>query len=114
VEVFADKNFAYNRVDQPLTLAASQSWTQRDYTFNSGPHTSMTILTGVWGGSKGDYWLDDVSLEETGLIYVLRGTRTPLSVYDPNNPAHVYQEGTDFGAVSDPQLAGAPPYFEDH
>jgi hypothetical protein len=114
VEVFADNNLAYNRVNQPLTLAANQDWTQWDYTFNSGPHTSMTILTGVWGGSKGDYWFDDISLEETGLIYVLRGTSTPLSVYDPNKPAHVYLENTDFGAISDPQLSGAPPYFQDN
>ena len=89
VEVFADNNLAYSRVNQYLSLAASQGWTQWDYTFNSGPHSSMTILTGVWGGSQGDLWFDDISLEETGLIYVLRGNSTPLSVYDPNNPAHV-------------------------
>jgi hypothetical protein len=105
VEVFADHNLAYNRVNQSIALTANQNWTQWDYAFNSGPHTSMTILTGVWGGSKGDYWLDDISLEETGLIFVLRGTSTPLSVYDPGNPAQVYQEGTDFGAISDPQLS---------
>jgi len=114
VEVFGDSNFAYNRVSQPLSLAANQNWTQWDYTFNSGPHTSMIVLIGVWGGSQGDYWLDDISVEETGLIYVLRGTSTPLSVYDPNNPAHVYQENTDFGAISDPQLSGPTPYFQDN
>jgi hypothetical protein len=114
VEVFADNNFAYLRVNQPLTLAANQGWTQWDYTFNSGPHSSMTILTGVWGGSQGDLWFDDISLEETGLIYVLRGNSTPLSVYDPNNPANVYQENADFGAISDPQLSGASPYFQDN
>jgi hypothetical protein len=114
VEVFADNNFAYGRVNQYLSLAANQGWTQWDYTFNSGPHSSMTILTGVWGGSQGDLWFDDISLEETGLIYVLRGNSTPLSVYDPNNPAHVYQENADFGAISDPQLSGAPPYFQDN
>ena len=114
VEVFADGDFAYNRINQPLTLAANQEWTQWDFTFNSGPHTSMAILAGVWGGSKGNYWLDDISVEETGLVYVLRGTSTPLSVYDPNNPAHSYQENTDFGAISDPQLSGPSPYFQDN
>lgn len=114
VAVFADNSLAYSRVNQPLTLAASQDWTQWDYTFNSGPHSSMTILMGVWGGSKGDYWLDDISLEETGLVYVLRGTSTPLSVYDANTPAQAYREGADFGAISDPQLSGAPPYFQDN
>jgi hypothetical protein len=114
MEIFADNNYALNRVNQPFSLAANQGWTQWDYTFNSGPHTSMTILTGVWGGSRGNYWIDDISLEETGLVYVLRGASTPLGVYDPNNPAHVYQENTDFGAISDTQFAGSPPYFQDN
>jgi hypothetical protein len=113
-ELFADNNLAYNRVNQPLTLAATQNWTQWDQTFNSGPHTSITILTGVWGGSRGDLWFDDISLQETGLVYVLRGTSTPLTVYDPANPTHVFQENTDFGAISDPQLSGPAPYFQDN
>jgi hypothetical protein len=73
----------------------------------------MEILLGVWGGSQGSLWFDDITLEETALVYVLRGNSTPLTVYDPNNPAHVFQENTDFGAISDPQLSGRPPYFHD-
>jgi hypothetical protein len=114
VELFADNNVAYNRVNQPLTLAATQGWTEWDQTFNSGPHTSITILMGVWGGSKGDLWFDDISLQETGLVYVLRGTSTPLTVYNPANPTQVFKENTDFGAISDPQLSGPAPYFQDN
>lgn len=114
VELFADNNSAYSRVNQPVSLAATQDWTQWDYAFNSGPHTSITILMGVWGGSSGDLWYDDISVQETGLVYVLRGPSTPLSVYDPNNPSHVYLENTDFGAISDPQLSGPTPYFQDN
>ncbi len=110
----ADNSSAYNRVNQPLSLAANRSWTQWDDTFNSGPHSSMTIVMGVWGGSQGDLWLDDISLEETGLVYVERGDSTPLRVYDPDNPTHVFQENIDFGAISDPQLSGRPPYFGDN
>jgi hypothetical protein len=114
VEVFADGKLAYNRVNQPLSLSNTRGWTQWDYTFNSGPHTTAAILMGVWGGSRGSLWFDDISLEETGLVYVLRGDSTPLTVYDPNNPAHAFQENTDFGAISDTQFAGSPPYFQDN
>ncbi len=115
VELFADNNLAYLRVNQPLTIGATQGWTQFDYAFNSGPHTSITILMGVWGGSKGDLWFDDISVQETGLVYVVRGaTSTPLTVYEPNNPTHVFQENIDFGAISDPQFAGPTPWFQDN
>ena len=114
VEIFGDNNSAYNRVNQELRPAANGGWTEWDYAFNSGPHASATILMGVWGGSQGDLWLDDISLEETALVYAERGSGTPLSVYDPHNPAHIFQENTDFGAISDPQFSGAPPYFQDN
>ena len=111
VLVFADGSLSYGRVNQSVSAPNTQGWTQWDYTFNSGPHTIMEILMGVWGGSQGSLWFDDISLEETALVYVLRGTSTPLTVYDPNNPAHVFQENTDFGAIGDTQFAGQPPYF---
>jgi hypothetical protein len=114
VLIFGDGNLAYTRVNQGLSLSSAQGWTEWDYTFNSGPHTTMEILMGVWGGSQGSLWFDDISLEETGLVYVLRGNSTPLSVYDPNNPTHVFREGADFGTVSDPQLSGPVPYFQDY
>ena len=69
---------AFSASTNPLSLTANQTWTQWDYTFNSGPNTSMTILMGAWGGTTGNLWFDDISLEETGLVYVLRGTSTPL------------------------------------
>jgi len=114
LEIFGDNNIAYNRVNEQLRPGTNQEWKQVDYAFNSGPHSNLTILTGVWGGSKGSYWLDDISLEETGLVYVLRGASTPLSVYDADNPAHIYRENIDFAAIGDPQLAGQPPYFKDY
>lgn len=114
LEIFGDNNFSYNRVNEQLRVGANQEWKQVDFAFNSGPHSLLTILTGVWGGSKGNYWLDDISLEETGLVYVLRGASTPLTMYDPANPAHVYRENIDFGAIGDTQFAGPPPYFKDY
>jgi hypothetical protein len=111
---FADGELNIQRVNQAFSLQANQGWTQWDYAFNSGPHSTIEILMGIWGGSQGSLWFDDVSLEETGLVYVIRGNSAPLSVYDPSNPSHVFQEGADFGAISDPQLSGPAPYFRDY
>ncbi len=113
IEIFGDNTFAYNRVNQPLNLPANQNWTQWDYTFNSGPHTTMSILMGVWGGNQGNVWFDDVTVAETALVYVLRSSSTPLKIYDPANPSHVFNEGTDFGAIADPKYA-TNPTFDDN
>src|SRR3984957_3962496 len=51
LEIFGDNNFSYNRVNEQLRLGANQEWKQVDFAFNSGPHSALTILTGVWGGS---------------------------------------------------------------
>ena len=90
----------------PLSGVANvnQDWTPYDYTVNSGPSTSLNIMMALWGGSAGTLWVDDVTFEETSLVYLLRRNGTPLSMYDPANPSHVYQEGSDFNYVSDPGL----------
>ena len=112
---FADGNLSADRINQPLHFPNTTGWTQMDYTFNSGPHSTIEILLGIWGGSQGSLWFDDISLEETGLEYVLRGSGTPLSVYDPNNSSHVFAEGTDFAPISDPQFAGpTSSFFQDN
>ena len=113
MEVFGDNDFSYNRVNLPLNVAANQDWTAWDVAFNSGNHTNMSILTGVWGGNQGNIWFDDITVEETALVYVLRGASTPLKMYDPANLAHVYTENTDYGAIADPKFA-TNPTFDDY
>lgn len=111
---FADGNLAELRINQPLSFPNTSDWTQWDFAFNSGPHTTIALLFGVWGGSQGSLWFDDISLQETGLIYVLRGSGTPLSVYDPNNPTHVFTEGVDFSQITDSNLSASTPSFQDN
>ncbi len=89
----------------PIEQQATQDWTELDFTFNSRGTTAPLFLFGVWGGSTGTIWFDDVFMEETSLVYVLRRPGTPLVAYNPNNPNAVYQEGTDFNPIADPQLA---------
>jgi Carbohydrate binding domain len=89
----------------PITQQATQDWTELDFTFNSRASTQPLLLFGVWNGSSGTMWFDDVLVEETSLVYVLRRSGTPLTVYNPTQPTTVFQEGTDFNAIADPQLA---------
>lgn len=88
----------------PLQQPATQDWTEVDFTFNSRGTSQPALYFGVWGGSSGSIWFDDVSVEETALVYVLRRSGTPLKVYDANNANRVFTEGPDFNAIADPQL----------
>jgi hypothetical protein len=84
---------------------STQDWTEMDFTFNSRGIAQPLLLFGVWGGSSGTIWFDDVLIEETSLVYVLRRSGTPLAAYNPANPGTVYTEGSDFNQIADPQLA---------
>jgi hypothetical protein len=84
---------------------STQDWTAVDITFNSRGSTQPALMFGVFGASSGTIWFDDVFIEETSLIYVLRRSGTPLTVYDPAHPATIFQEGTDFNPIADPQIA---------
>ena len=111
---FGNGDGARNRGDYNFGLPRDRDWTQYDYTFNSGDNKTVSLLFGVWGGNKGSVWFDDLSMEETALIYVLRGKSTPLRIYDPANPSHVYREGADFGAIADPKLVKSPNFENDN
>jgi hypothetical protein len=89
---------------------STEDWTELDFTFNSRGSTQPSLLFGVWGGSTGTIWFDDVFVEETSLVYVLRRSGTPLTVYNPVNPSTVFSEGSDFNPIADPQLASGALY----
>jgi hypothetical protein len=88
----------------------TQDWTVLDFTFNSRTASQPGLYFGVWGGSSGNIWFDDALVEETSLVYVLRRPGTPLKVYDPANANHIFQEGTDFNPIADPQLSSGAFY----
>ncbi|MES1258666.1 MAG: hypothetical protein ABUS51_09550, partial [Acidobacteriota bacterium] len=91
--------------DTTIGRQATQDWTQLEFTFNSRGTSQPWLLFGVWGGCSGSIWFDDVFIEETSLVNILRRPGTPLKVYDPANPGATFQEGTDFNPIADPQLA---------
>lgn len=98
------------RINPIFKVSSTQNWTQVDYIFNSQASGAAYLYFGVWGGCTGTMWFDDILLEETSLIFVTRRVGTPVTVYDPQNPAIVYREGTDYNHVSDPAMASRTPF----
>jgi hypothetical protein len=93
---------------------STQDWGALDFTFNSRSTTQPGLYFGVWGGSTGTIWFDDIFMEETSLVYVLRRPGTPLSIYNPNNPAAVYQEGADVNPISDPNISSGAGFVDQY
>ena len=107
VEVIDAKNGEEIRLYSYLAVKASQDWTQIDTFFNSGSSTFAELYFGVWGPSRGAIWFDDVSLEETALVNLLRRSGTPVKVYGTESGALV-TEGIDVEAIKDPNLTPDP------
>jgi len=84
-------------------LAARSDWKQVATAFNSWYADRIDLNVGVFEGLAGKVWVDDVELEEVGLMNVIRRDGAPVEVRDEKTGA-VYQEGRDFAAISDPLL----------
>ncbi len=99
------------RMDETVVKGSGSDtgWTVFDYAFNSQASTDVTMYIGVWGAFSGTVWVDDVAVEETALVNVLRRGGTPLKVYDANA---TYTEGSDYADVTDPALAAAPGTYD--
>lgn len=93
------------RLYAELHVSGSRDWQRLDLTFNSRETNAAYLYFGVWGGSSGIIWFDDVGLEETGPVYIVRREGAPLRVYDPEDQRTQYQEGRDFDRVYDPVLS---------
>ena len=71
--------------------------------FNSWYADRIELTFGVFEGVKGKVWVDDVEVEEVGLMNVIRRDGAPLTVRDEATGT-VYKEGKDYAPVSDPNL----------
>src|SRR2546423_10349773 len=60
------------------------------------------LYVGTWSGKAGRLWWDDLSVEEIGLVNVLRRPGCPVTVRGENGTT--YEEGRDFEKIVDPQL----------
>jgi hypothetical protein len=87
---------------QTFHTERTQDWTRYDLVFNSLDHTDARLYVGSWYGKDGKLWWDDVSIEEIGLVNVLRRPGCPVGVRAENGAA--YEEGRDYATIVDPQL----------
>ena len=102
-----DARYAHDLLGVPFPTDTAGQWKRFDYLFNSKGNTSLDLLMGIWGGfSAGDIWIDDVAIEEVGLVNVTRRANTPLTMYKAGDRNTVYTEGTHFNPISDPIFLG--------
>jgi hypothetical protein len=84
-------------------LQASADWTKVTTAFNSWYADRVLLNAGVFEGIRGKVWVDDVEMEEVGLMNALRREGTPVEVRDDKTGIR-YREGRDFAPISDPKL----------
>jgi len=84
-------------------LPAAGDWSRFDWAFNSWYADHVDFRIGIADGKARNVWVDDVEVEEVGLINVLRRPGTPVVVRNEKTN-EVYQEGRDYDQIADPQL----------
>jgi len=96
---------------QTFRPARTQDWKRYDLVFNSLGFSDARLYLGSWWGQSGKMWLDDLSIEEIGLVNALRRPGCPVTVRGDDGTA--YEEGRDYQKVVDPQLHPWRPWHEE-
>jgi hypothetical protein len=84
-------------------MPTAGDWKEVAVGFNSWGYAKVRIVPTVGGGGAGKFWLDDLRIEEVGLVNVLRRPGTPVTVRGEENGT-VYEENRDYYPVADPGL----------
>lgn len=98
--------------DDELRVPPTQDWTRYDVLLNSRDNDRLELYAGVWAGGSGRMWIDDLRLEETAFVNLVRREGAGLVVSDADGT--VYEEGRDFERLVDPLMGrnGAPGRFD--
>jgi Carbohydrate binding domain len=86
--------------ESPRSL--TKDWTEMSIAFNSAEVTTINLGFGVWSATAGKLWVDDIRLESTPLLNVVRRDSLPLSMRTADGRA--VQESIDVTPIRDPQL----------
>lgn len=100
VKVLTPNGQSLNFAD--LGVKATQDWTVHHVVFNSLESTEANLYFGSWGARSGELWFDDATLQEVGLVNLIRREGTPLQVRKDGGESLV--EGRDFEKVIDPKM----------
>jgi hypothetical protein len=87
---------------QTFHAEKTQDWKHYDIIFNSMSNTEARVYAGTWYCKDGKMWWDDLTIEEVGLVNVIRRPGCPVTVRGENGTT--YEEGRDYEKISDPQF----------
>ena len=85
-----------------LGAKPTQPWTQYNVVINPRNHDRIELYAGVWGGSDGSVWIDDIRFEETAFVNLVRREGAELTVRAEDGT--VYEEGRDYARLIDPLM----------
>ena len=89
-----------------LGVKATQDWSTHHAVFNSLTNTEVNVYFGCWDGQTGSFAWRDPTIEEAGLLNIVRRDGAPLSVRRENDQPVI--EGQDFELVVDPRMGTVP------
>jgi len=84
-------------------VPGTTDWRKVVFGFNSLEFDKVRLYVGAWGARKGRFWVDDLEVQEVGLVNVLRRPGTPVVVRGEASGT-VYEEGKDYAPIADPRL----------
>lgn len=84
-------------------LPPTSDWQEYFGAFNSWYADRVNLSVGAGSGKTGTVWLDDLQVEEVGLMNVVRRQGTPVEVRN-DKTGTVYKEGRDYAPIADPHL----------
>jgi hypothetical protein len=102
LEVFGGDEKRKLQWENPRPTPGSE-WTQVAVGFNSWGYDKVLISPSVTGAANGKFWIDDLRLDETALVNVLRRPGTPIEVRGEKSGV-TYEEGRDFAPIVDPVM----------
>jgi hypothetical protein len=84
-------------------IPPTTDWREVRWGFNSLWYDKVKISIGVANMREGKAWVDNVRVEEVGLLNVLRRPGAPVRVRSDSGDV-LYEEGHDYEHIADPQL----------
>lgn len=101
IAVLAEGGATLNHIEP--RIEKTQDWRRVDVTFNSLDFSEVNLYLGVWGGTTGTIWWDDLRIEPGGLVNAVRRDGAPLRVTSADGNVE-YVEDRDFQDAADPML----------
>jgi hypothetical protein len=78
-------------------------WCKVVFGFNTVNYDKVKISITTPAGRNSNFWVDDLKIEEVGLVNVLRRPGTPVTVRGEEN-GMAYEEGRDYFRIEDPEI----------